>query len=118
MSALSMRNLLFSYDAMFVIGNQAEACLWIAIGIGFLIGAWLRPTHRRRCALLFPVFIAFGISDLVEATTGAWWRPWWLLVWKGVCVLVFLCALVVYARERRTGATPVVPSPERNSTSD
>lgn len=91
-------------DPMFVNVNLGEACLWIVIGIGFLFGAWLRPEYRRRCALLAIVFVVFGISDVVETTTGAWWRPWWLLVWKGVCVLIFLYAFVAYVIERRKGA--------------
>ena len=28
----------------------------------------------------------FGLSDIVEIQTGAWWQPWWLLVWKGACI--------------------------------
>jgi hypothetical protein len=33
------------------------------------------------------LFAFFGLSDLVEVTTGAWWRPWWLLAWKAACLL-------------------------------
>jgi hypothetical protein len=36
------------------------------------------------------VLVAFGFSDVVEIQTGAWWRPWWLLVWKGACLLAML----------------------------
>jgi hypothetical protein len=32
------------------------------------------------------LFVLFGSSDVVEAQTGAWWRPLWLLAWKGVCL--------------------------------
>ena len=101
----SLFGILLGEDPMFVNVNRAEACLWIVIGIGFLVGAWLRPMYRRRCAALAPVFIAFGLSDLVEVTTGAWWRPRWLLVWKGVCVLAFLYALIAYLVERSKSNT-------------
>ena len=34
-------------------------------------------------------FFGFGISDLIEAQTGAWWEPIWLFFFKAACVLVF-----------------------------
>ncbi|MBE7458640.1 MAG: hypothetical protein KJ057_17160 [Phycisphaerae bacterium] len=39
-------------------------------------------------------FLAFGASDVVEADTGAWWRPWWLLAWKAACLAVLLTLLI------------------------
>lgn len=43
----------------------------------------------------------FGVSDLIEAQTGAWWEPWSLLVMKAACVLVFLLAWRAHRRQRR-----------------
>ncbi|KZN39399.1 hypothetical protein N480_00790 [Pseudoalteromonas luteoviolacea S2607] len=34
--------------------------------------------------------IAFGVSDIIEASTGAWWRPLSLLFFKAGCVLTLL----------------------------
>ncbi|HPF41380.1 MAG TPA: hypothetical protein P5081_05860 [Phycisphaerae bacterium] len=110
--SISSTACLLSADPLFVIGNQIEAGLWIVIGVGFLIAAIVRPAHRRRCAALGPVFVAFGFSDLVEVTTGAWWRPWWLFVWKGVCVLIFLIALVAYLIERSRAGRRDTPCPD------
>ena len=52
-------------------------------------------------------FLLFGFSDYVEAHTGAWWRPWWLLFWKGACLAVFLGLLIAHYAKKRAP----VPSP-------
>lgn len=88
---------------MFVAANRIEAGLWIAIGLAFAVVAVRRGARGwRACAVAAVAFIAFGVSDLVETTTGAWWRPWWLLAWKGTCLVVFAALLANYARQRRT----------------
>ena len=37
--------------------------------------------------------LAFGASDLVETSTGAWYDPWWLFLWKAACVACLLACL-------------------------
>jgi hypothetical protein len=88
------------HSAFFRDSNYAEACLWGAIGIGFLLRAIARSAHRRDALIAGVMFLAFGGSDVVEASTSAWWRPWWLLVWKGLCLLVFAWLLVRSIRRR------------------
>jgi hypothetical protein len=98
--------------------NHGEAGLWILIGLIALFIAVRRPGYaRRRCLILSPTLIVFGFSDIVEATTGAWWRPWWLFVWKAVCVIILVALLVEhywrqFQARRRAGnpATAVLPS--------
>jgi hypothetical protein len=34
----------------------------------------------------------------VEARTGAWWEPWWLFVWKALCVVGLLYGCLRYRR--------------------
>lgn len=80
--------------------NLLEGCLWIALALGLLIYAALR-SRLRSLALPAVALIAFGCSDFVEMTTGAWWRPWWLLLWKAACVLTLAAALVLHYRKRR-----------------
>lgn len=99
-------------DPFFVYSNYAEAALWNAIGIAFLVaaavGRGVRPNGggvRRRLLSAAVTFVAFGWSDVVEAHTGAWWRPWWLLVWKGLCLL----ALLVLAVRHYRGARRISP---------
>jgi len=87
---------------MFEMCNYLEAALWATIGVAFLAAAAFRPIGERlRCFVIAAVFIAFGGSDVVEAQTGAWWRPWWLLVWKGVCLAILVMQLVLYVRGKR-----------------
>ncbi len=87
---------------MFETLNHVEAGLWTVIGLIFAVAGLRtsRPTNRR-CCLLAVVFIAFGVSDVVEARTGAWWRPWWLLSWKVSCLLAMVWQLWVYVAARR-----------------
>jgi glucose dehydrogenase len=92
-------------DNLFVYGNTIEAAFWIVVGLGFVVRALLAPPAvQTRLWLAALLLITFGISDLVEVRTGAWWKPWWLLVWKGTCVVGLLTLLVGYIRTRR--ATP------------
>jgi hypothetical protein len=71
------------------------------MGVGFLVRAIARASRRTDVLLAAVTFLAFGGSDLVEAHTGAWWRPWWLLVWKGLCLAIFAWLLVRHLRRRR-----------------
>lgn len=78
---------------MFEAANYVEAALWVMIAAALAITG-VRVPHRRRLSCAAAIaFCAFGASDLVEARTGAWWRPWWLLVWKGLCIAVLLACL-------------------------
>jgi hypothetical protein len=97
---------------MFEAANYGEAALWTAIAIGFLISALRQdagrgasghscgPSWRSWVAAL--TFALFGLSDVVEAATGAWWRPWWLLAWKAACVVVLVGLYVDYLRRNRS----------------
>jgi|UniRef100_UPI0037844476 hypothetical protein len=78
--------------------NHAEAGLWFVIA---LILAFRGRRQRPWSLLLPPAFGVFGISDLIEAQTGAWWEPWWLFVMKAACVLVFVLAWRAYRRQGR-----------------
>ncbi len=105
---------ILAVDMMYVVANRIEAGLWIIIGAAFLVAAIRRQNQRRGLLILAFAFVAFGISDLVEIRYGQWWDPWWLLAWKGVCVLVFLIALIRYAGIRRCPKS----ANERNVASD
>jgi hypothetical protein len=95
---------MLAISAFFRDSNYFECCLWLAIGIGFAIGA-LRRAARLNCVVACAAFLLFGVSDYVEAHTGAWWRPWWLLVWKGGCLLVFLLLMAAHYRKKKGDAT-------------
>jgi hypothetical protein len=71
-----------------VIGNYIEAAFWIVVGVVLcLCGRKARPPLHKLSFLSSGLLVLFGISDIVEAQTGAWWRPWWLLIWKGICLV-------------------------------
>lgn len=58
------------------------------------------------------VFAVYGLSDLIESSTGAWWQPWWLLLMKGACIVTFVLAMVGYWRLKQAeklAATEVNP---------
>ncbi|MCG8404055.1 MAG: hypothetical protein MI923_02535 [Phycisphaerales bacterium] len=70
-----------------VIANYAWAILWTVIGIIFTFCAIGSEGRARvKCLVVSAAFVLFGVSDVIEVETGAWWRPWWLLVWKVCCV--------------------------------
>lgn len=86
---------------MFETVNYIEAGSWVVIGVCFIAHAARRRGRSHLSVLAALVFILFGVSDLVEVETGAWWRPWWLLLWKSVCV-VSLAVLYSLHRQRGT----------------
>ena len=86
----------------FEVGNYVEAGLWTFVALVCVVYAFRRTgLTRRRCWQAAFVFFVFGCSDIVEAQTGAWWRPWWLLVWKVICVVALVALLVDYRQKRR-----------------
>ncbi|MCC6235759.1 MAG: hypothetical protein IT580_24190 [Verrucomicrobiales bacterium] len=97
-------------DDLTVIGNQIEALLWFGFAVGFAWkGCTSRSPERRRLSWVLAVaFAAFGVSDLIEASTGAWWRPFWLFLLKAGCVAVFAYAFGAFRnlrKQERTNAT-------------
>ena len=62
--------------------HHADDWLWHSVApqtqldtLSSLIVALRRRQGRASAASAAVVFIAFGVSDIVETTTGAWWRP-------------------------------------------
>jgi hypothetical protein len=87
-------------------GKLIESGLWLMVVFFVLIQA-LRSRRRARrvLSLLAGAFLVFGVSDLIEADTGAWWRPVWLLVLKGGCLVVLICGFGEYYRIRKSPET-------------
>lgn len=84
-------------------GNLIEAGVWFVLAVALFVHA-LRGENRIRPTLFTIVvtLVAFGGSDLVEARTGAWWRPWWLFLWKAACVVVLLLGFLRYFRFQKS----------------
>ena len=94
-------------NSFFRDANFVEAMLWFVIAGGFVVSLVIprlpAPTDRAVAAIAFAVF---GVSDLMERHTGAWWRPWWLLAIKAACVAIFLILLLRHHRRRTTVRPP------------
>ena len=86
-----------------VSGNWIEAALWLGVSLIFLGIALRNPAPLRRLYLILAgAFLVFGLSDVIEAHTGDWRRPLWLLLLKAGCIVVFfLCFRKYYRLTRR-----------------
>jgi hypothetical protein len=86
--------------------NYIEAGFWGVIGAGFAVRAVRlgNGAGKWKCVVAAVTLFAFGGSDVVETRTGAWWHPWWLLVWKGVCVIVLVGLVGVWWKRRERSA--------------
>jgi hypothetical protein len=72
------------------------------VGIILAIAGRKAKAPLNRLAIVASVlFLLFGLSDLVEAQTGAWWRPWWLLMWKGLCIVGLAGCYIKYRKLRK-----------------
>jgi hypothetical protein len=88
---------IFSHLSTFQIANIIEGILWVSIGIVLVVlGLHRTLGAKRKYLVVAGVLICFGVSDFVEAHTGAWWKPWWLLLWKASSV-VFIAAILMRA---------------------
>ena len=92
-------------DPTFIYANYAEAGLWAALGVAAVI-----KRNGRASWALAAALILFGVSDVVETRTGAWYKPWWLLAWKAICVLcILIFGITVLRRRRRSAAVTRMP---------
>jgi hypothetical protein len=75
--------------------NYAEAAFWWSLAFLFFVRAVRAERRWRQDQFILAIaFAGFGLSDLIEVGTGAWWwRPWWLLTLKAVCLLTTLWKL-------------------------
>lgn len=81
--------------------NAVEATWWIGLGIAIL-AVRVRPNTAMFRWPMSAVLVLFGVSDLIELWSGAWWRPWWLAAWKVGCgATIAGLALLWYRRVRR-----------------
>lgn len=87
-------------DAL-AIFNAFEAVFWITVGSVVCIKNAEPSRHQRLGRVAAFWFVLFGISDIIEVFTGAWWRPLSLLVFKGVCLTALVTCGIVYLRTSR-----------------
>ena len=90
--------------------NAIEASWWIGLGIVLVFRAGSRGSKRDRY-LLAGALVVFGISDVIEVWTGAWWRPWWLAVLKVACCLGIGSFALLWFRSFEGGGRRLTPPP-------
>ncbi|MBS0204696.1 MAG: hypothetical protein JSS49_17465 [Planctomycetes bacterium] len=83
--------------------NALELVWWPIVGLAI---AWRSRTADLRWQRLGYIsaglLVWFGLSDGVELYTKAWWNPWWLLVWKGLCITGLVASVVIRFRWLQT----------------
>ena len=81
--------------------NVVEAGVWLAISMRFLLYGLKRKTTLKKAFVVFSITLFFfGLSDVIETQTGAWYRPWTLLLLNAVCVLLISGCMIVLFRNR------------------
>ena len=86
-------------------GNLIEAGVWFLLSVALLAHALHSEKRLRPTFFILVLTLAiFGSSDLVEARTGAWWKPWWLFVWKAACVITLLLGFLRYYKIQKSKA--------------
>ena len=75
--------------------NLLEAAWWFIMAVVCGINSRGRWKTVGRVATI--LLLLFAVSDVIESQTGAWWRPWWLAVLKGFCI-VGLIGCGIWAR--------------------
>lgn len=104
MASLAPRPGLAEFDRMDLEtnGNLIEAWMWFVLSALLAGYTLLQPRALRRSLFFLGITMAvFGASDLVEARTGAWWEPWWLLLWKAACAGGLLLGFLRYFKLRK-----------------
>jgi hypothetical protein len=90
-------------DYVFVF-NAFESLLWACIAVFLFLNARRQKEIRGRSTVAALTFLIFAGSDFIEMQTGAWWRPWWLLVWKGACIATLVAVAMYHYRRGRESA--------------
>jgi hypothetical protein len=84
--------------------NLIEAVFWMGLACLAAFRALTGIKQRRLILIVLSILLfLFGCTDLFEITSGAWWKPWWLLLWKVSCfagiLLTFLFLIKIRNRK-------------------
>ena len=84
--------------------NYIESSVGFGIAILIVVLNFKKGSNNPFSSLQYRAaapFILFGLSDVIEASTGAWWRPTWLLLIKLICVASFVWLLLSYIKKNK-----------------
>lgn len=78
--------------------NLLEAIFWFTLSL-FCFFLWSfkkksNSVQKKYPLLLSLIIFIFGITDLIEIKSGAWWRPIWLLLLKSICLIGIIVVFV------------------------
>jgi hypothetical protein len=77
--------------------NYFESGLWFSIALIVFLRRQNPNVELKKLAIIVSIsFAFFGVSDVIEASTGAWWRPLWLLALKALCICSFIYCWIKY----------------------
>jgi hypothetical protein len=84
--------------------NALEAAFWLLLALSTAATGHRTTGFTPRRQLALTMFLAgFGISDIWEIYSGAWWHPMSLLLLKAICLtgLVVTAGLIYVTRWSR-----------------
>lgn len=78
---------------MYAVTNYIWSIVWFCLALGVVSDARAVVAGKYWRYALSLAFVAFGFSDIIEAKTGAWWQPTWLLFFKIFCIVSIVIIL-------------------------
>ena len=89
-----------TYDFAFWF-NLVEAVIWFLIAAKSLQIAICKDTSLRKTFLILSVtMFLFGVSDIIELFTRAWYRPIGLFILKAGCVASIAYCFFIFFKNR------------------
>lgn len=84
------------YPDQYELFNYLEAGLWFLFSLIFLFKSRNDQINKTTFIALCITLFFFGISDIIEVQTGAWWKPVGLLLLKAGCVVSMIIFFAKY----------------------
>ena len=76
--------------------NYLEAGVWFLFSLIFIIKSRQDRFNKKIFTALGVTLFLFGISDIIEVQTGAWWKPVGLFLLKAGCVVSMIIFFTKY----------------------
>lgn len=87
---------------MTAVFNVCEGFLWLGLALALAVRSrTATPPTKRLGFVAAAAFAAFAGTDFVEARTGAWYDPPWLLAYNIACIAVLAICFLRYCVLRR-----------------
>ena len=81
--------------------NSLEAVFWMTVGVLVFRKSRQSGPYQRLGFVAAIWFFLFGLSDVWEVFSGAWWRPWPLLILKASCIAALVTCGFVYRANKK-----------------